>query len=256
VSVSGEARAVLRELGLTEYEARAYLSLLEGGPMTAGRVSGASGVPYSKVYEALNSLEGKGWVRAEAGRPSRYFPRSPSEALGAARLRFESRMAQWEKTVLGELQPLYERREIRERPDIWIVRGEFNILAKLQEVLATVEREIMIAAPALSEAMVEAVYPALARLRDTGVRVLLMASRGAEAKGLEKVCEVAEVRVRDQMFGGGVIADGREAVLLLGGEGGSTLAIWSDHAGLVKLAKDYFQYLWDSPDAERYSRHQ
>jgi hypothetical protein len=48
------------------------------------------------------------------------------------------------------------------------------------------------------------------------------------------------------MFGGGVIADGREVILLLGQEGDEaiSLAIWSDHIGLSKFAKNYFEYLW------------
>ena len=85
--ISEEAKKVLREVGLTEYETRAYLSLLERGAMTASEVSGHGGVPYSKVYETLNSLERKGWIEAERGRPSRYFPKSPFEALEATRLR-------------------------------------------------------------------------------------------------------------------------------------------------------------------------
>jgi hypothetical protein len=48
------------------------------------------------------------------------------------------------------------------------------------------------------------------------------------------------------MFGGGIIADGREVILLLGQEGEEAvgLAIWSDHIGLAKFAKNYFEYLW------------
>jgi hypothetical protein len=45
------------------------------------------------------------------------------------------------------------------------------------------------------------------------------------------------------MFGGGVIVDSKEALLLLGEEK-PTLVIWSDNMGLVKFAKDYFQYQW------------
>lgn len=55
----------------------------------------------------------------------------------------------------------------------------------------------------------------------------------------------AEVRVRDQMFGGAVIVNGKEAILFLGEEK-PTLVIWSNHLGLVQFARDYFQYLWDS----------
>ena len=58
---------------------------------------------------------------------------------------------------------------------------------------------------------------------------------------------VAEVRVRDQMFGGGIIVDGKEAILFMG-EDKPTLVIWSNHLGLVQFAKDYFQHLWDSSE--------
>jgi len=56
--------------------------------------------------------------------------------------------------------------------------------------------------------------------------------------------------LRDHLFGGGVIADGREAILVLGGRGKPSLTIWSDHSGLVKFAKGYFRNLWET--AERY----
>jgi hypothetical protein len=46
------------------------------------------------------------------------------------------------------------------------------------------------------------------------------------------------------MFGGGVISDSEEVVLLLGEEDRATLAIWADHIGLAKFAKDYFEVLW------------
>ncbi|HDD66011.1 MAG TPA: hypothetical protein ENG52_00110 [Nitrososphaeria archaeon] len=60
-----------------------------------------------------------------------------------------------------------------------------------------------------------------------------------------KLSEYAEVRFRDQLFGGGVIADSGEAIIILGGEGRKpTLAIWSDHIGLARIAKVYFDHLW------------
>jgi len=238
--ISEEAKKVLREVGLTEYETRAYLSLLEHGAMTASEVSEHGSVPYSKVYETLNSLERKGWIEAERGRPSRYFPKSPFEALEATRLRIEDMVSGWKQVVLGELQPLYERRELREKPDIWILRGEFSVLAKLQEMLSTAKKELMVAAPAFAKSFVEACVSMLSRLRDSGVNVQVMVT-----KDFGKTVDVREVRVRDGMFGGGVIVDSKEALLFLG-EDKPTLVIWSNHTGLVKFARDYFQYLWES----------
>jgi len=242
--VSEEARKILREIGLTDYETRAYLILLEQGVMTASEVSEHGGVPYSKVYETLNSLERKGWIEAEKGRPSRYFPKAPSEALEAARLRLEDMMGGWKHVVLGELQPLYERRELLEKPDIWILRGEFSVLAKLREMLSGTKKELMVAAPAFAKDFVGAVISMLSQLRDTGVNVQVMVTRDWD---VEKMAKIGDVRVREGMFGGGVVVDSREALLLLG-EDKPTLVIWSNHTGLVKFARDYFQYLWSSSE--------
>jgi sugar-specific transcriptional regulator TrmB len=246
--VSEDAKKVLRQVGLTEYETKTYLTLLERGVMTASEVSEYSGVPYSKVYETLNSLERKGWLEAERGRPSRYFPKAPSEALEAARLRMEDMVNGWKRFVLGELQPLYEKRDLMEKPDIWILRGEFSILAKLREMLSVTRKELMIAAPAFAKDFVDAFTAVLGQLRDSGVSVQVMMAGDWDVK---KMTEVGEARVRDNLFGGGVIADGKEALLFLGeaetgGSYSGLLVIWSNHVGLLKFAREYFQLLWDT----------
>lgn len=252
IPISEETKKVLHELGLTEYETRAYLSLIEEGKMTASEISAHGDVPYSKIYETLNSLEKKGWIETERGRPSRYYPKSPSESLEAAKFRLRETVKSWEQAILKELQPLYEKRELREKPDIWILRGEFNILAKLQEMLEKTKNELMIAAPLLTKTLLKAALEMLTRLQNTNTRILFLASKELEKSVLEVVARVAEVRVRDHMFGGGVIVDSMEALLFLG-EKKPDLVIWSNHVGLVKFAKDYFQYLWETAKDARAS---
>jgi len=244
-AISQDARRVLRELGLTDYETRAYLALLERGVLTASQVSENAGVPYSKVYETLTSLERKGWIETKKGRPSHYYPKTPSEALATAKMQLEEKVKTWEKTITSELQPFYEKREIREKPDIWILRGEISTMAKLKEILEKTKSELMVAAPILPKALIDLVLPLLQGLQSADVRILFMVSKQATAWNLKELESVAEVRVRDQMFGGGVIVDGKEAILFLG-EDKPTLVIWSNHLGLVQFAKDYFQHLWDS----------
>jgi hypothetical protein len=65
---------------------------------------------------------------------------------------------------------------------------------------------------------------------------------------IKKLHGLAEVRVRDQMFGGGIISDSSEIIILLGEEPekGLTLAISSHHEGLVKFGKIYFEFLWEN----------
>lgn len=240
MSVNEEATKTLREIGLTSYETRAYLALIQSGVMTASHVSERSEVPYSKIYETLNSLQRKGWIETDKGRPTQYYPKSPSEAFLAMRLRLEEKTRLWKQAIIDELQPLYERREFREKPDIWILRGESSVLAKLQEMLDGARKELMVAAPGFARVFMDAGVPALNRLQSGGVDIRVMVTGGWN---VEELRGLGEIRVRDGMFGGGIIVDGREALLLLGEEK-PTLVIWSSHVGLVQFAKDYFQHLW------------
>lgn len=241
---SEKTRRSLQDLGLTEYEMRGYIALLEHGAMTASRISEHANVPYSKIYEVLGSLEKKGWIETEHGRPSKYYPKPPAEAVATTRMKIEDTFNISESQVLKELQPIYEKKDTHERPDIWIVRGEYNILAKIRETIARTHRELLIASPVLPELVITNLVPILAHLKEQGVSILIMTSKNVNKEGLKSLADIANVRLRDQMFGGGVISDSEEVVLLLGEEEKTSLAIWADHIGLAKFAKNYFEYLW------------
>jgi sugar-specific transcriptional regulator TrmB len=244
--ISDRVRRSLQEIGLTDYEIRSYTSLLEIGPATASELSEVSDVPYSKIYEVLGSLEKKGWIESEHGRPSKYYPKPPSLALEITKSQLESKLKTNEGIVLDELQPLYEKKGVREHPDIWIVRGDFNVLARIRETIEHVQKEILAAVPAIPDPVAEMLVPLVKSIAERGVKVQIMTMKTPLSETMVKLSKLCEVRVREQMFGGGVIADGREVILLLGQEGDEaiSLAIWSDHIGLSKFAKNYFEYLW------------
>ena len=89
--------ASLRDLGLSEYEARAFRSLLETGPATAKELSRASDVPMGRIYDVLNSLETYQLVRSQtASRPKKYVGVEPDTALDRL---FEDKKRQLEEKV-------------------------------------------------------------------------------------------------------------------------------------------------------------
>ncbi|MCJ7559504.1 hypothetical protein MUO79_02655 [Candidatus Bathyarchaeota archaeon] len=59
----------LQRVGLTEYEAKVYLVLLNTHLCTATQVSLKSRVPRTKIYSVLESLKNKGWIRVYSGVP-------------------------------------------------------------------------------------------------------------------------------------------------------------------------------------------
>jgi len=58
----------LQKLGLTNNQAR-IIAYLEGGESTALEISGATKVPYTKIYSVLDSLRYMGFVVADLERP-------------------------------------------------------------------------------------------------------------------------------------------------------------------------------------------
>jgi HTH-type transcriptional regulator, sugar sensing transcriptional regulator len=246
--VSDKTRRALKEFGLTEYEAKAYISLVESGALAASELSKIAGIPYSKIYEIIGNLERKGWVESEQGRPSKYYPKPPSTALESSRVRFETTLRSSEAEALQELQPLYERKGVQEKPDIWIVRGQDNILDKIRETLAGTRRQLMVAMPVAAEPIVSMAVSILSILRGKGVNVSVMLPDSASRETIKRLRESSQIRTRESLFGGGIISDDNQIILLLGEdpEKGLTLAISSDHIGLVRFGKSYFEYLWES----------
>ena len=244
--VSEKSRRILQQLGLTDYEIKSYISLLANPGVQASEVSKDSDVPVSKIYEVLGNLERKGWVESQHTRPSKYYPKSPSTALQALRLKLQAEMKANEDQLISELMPLYETKEIQEHPDIWIVRGDYNILAKVSESIERCKRELLAVVPSALNDVIELIIPALSEIHASGINVRLLTSDQISEKTASKLASLADLRMKENMFGGGVIVDAREVVLLLGGSSGAkeALAIWSDHAGLSSLAKSYFEFLW------------
>ncbi len=248
MAINENTRTALREMGLNAYEIDTYLVLLEGGQMTAMEISQEAKVPYSKIYEVLNSLKEKGWIKSNESRPFKYYPVPPLEATRSTKLRLEDKYLNWESIVTETLQPLYEKRELVERPDMLILRGQQAVLGKLEEVLTKATKEVVIAAPEFAKPVITLAEPLLGNGLKKTVRVKLMAAGKKEDWFfIKNYAGLSELRIRDHMFGGGVIADGKEAMLFLG-EDKPTLVIWSNHVGLVGFAREYFQFLWDSSE--------
>jgi sugar-specific transcriptional regulator TrmB len=248
MATDDETRAALREMGLNAYEIDSYLVLLNGGQMTAMDVSEQASVPYSKMYEVLNSLKEKGWIKSTESRPFKYYPVPPLEATRMTKLRIEDKFANLENTVAETLQPLYEQRELVERPEMMILRGQQAVLTKLEDMLKKSSVEIVVAAPEFAKPVIVLAEPLLgsgSALKKSVSIKFMAAGKKDDWAFVKKFGTLGEIRLRDHMFGGGIIADGKEAMLFLG-EDKPTLVIWSNHVGLVGFAREYFQFLWDS----------
>ena len=248
MSISDKTRKSLDKIGLTSYEIRTFSSLLKAGEITASDLSQKSGVPYSKIYEVLGSLEEKNWVGSDDSRPTKYFAKSPATALESTKQKLEAEFKENQNVVLSELVPLYEKSGTSERPDIWVLSGTVNIASKILEMVESCKNEVLIALPKASEDLVKQALPKLRLLHDKRVDITILTSDSMDKDSLKAISRVAKVKVKKGLFGGGIISDKRYVVILLGSEVGDstssdTVAIWADHAGLAGFARVYFEYL-------------
>jgi sugar-specific transcriptional regulator TrmB len=248
MNISDKTRKALEKIGLTSYEIRTFSSLLETGELTASDLSQKSGVPYSKIYEVLGTLEEKSWIGSDDSRPTKYFAKSPSTGLDTTKQKMEDDFSRNQSIILNELVPLYEKSGTSEKPDIWVITGGINIGAKILEMVETCRNEVMIALPEAGEELVKQALPKLRSLHDKGVDITILASDTMDKEAIKAIKRVASVKIKKGLFGGGIISDKKYVVILLGpeiaGESSSdVVAIWADHAGLAGFARQYFEYL-------------
>ena len=79
----------LRAVGLSLYEARLYLALLQHGAQNGNELSKSSGVPSSKVYSTAEKLIGLGIVHSiREGTTTKFVAIDPDELIGRLRARY------------------------------------------------------------------------------------------------------------------------------------------------------------------------
>jgi len=225
----------LRKLGLTEYEARAYVSLAELGPSTPRDVAQRAKIPYPSAYDALKMLVSKGWAETAASRPTIYSPRSP-EAIGKetiAGLRED----------FGQLERIY--RDVSSRTPrveiIYTVIGKDKVLRKMFEMLERVKRSATLAMPWNTE-LVNQVLPRLQDLERHGVEVQLITDSHKALSMLKRI------RLRKPILAIDLSVDDSEALI---GLPDYSACGWVDNRFVAAHFKEFLNLMWSNSQAVR-----
>jgi sugar-specific transcriptional regulator TrmB len=99
----------LQQVGLTEYEAKAYLALLNTHLSTATKVSEKSGVPRTKIYSVLEALKHKGWVRVYSGVPLLFKAVEPLAVFEKVKGDLEKFLESVQTTLKEEVNDMCEK---------------------------------------------------------------------------------------------------------------------------------------------------
>lgn len=239
----GAERAIdlLKSIGMSGYEAKAYVALVQAGrPLNGYEIAKASGVPRSTVYETLGKLVARGAAfEVNARTNATAYLALPAETL-IGRLRHEL-----ESTIddLGAVLPT-----LSAPPTTHVVQhlqGSADVLTRALDVVDSATDALFMS---LWPAELDALRPALRRARQRRVEVscIVFGTVDADLAVLGRFYqhrfsnpEVVEERLGCRVFT--VVAD-RDAVLVGAAENGTTWGVWSDDPAVVLLAGEYVRH--------------
>jgi sugar-specific transcriptional regulator TrmB len=156
----------LDDFGISSYEAKSYLSLLEKNQLTASEVSHLAGIPRAKVYEVLGHLEAKGLCRAVPGKIKMYTAVEPSlfkeVLIQSEQEKLDERISKFKENIQREqeefsekiksvedlaekLAPIYEKgRTNEDRIDyIELIKQPAQLQKRICQLIEGAEKEVV-----------------------------------------------------------------------------------------------------------------
>lgn len=129
---------LLNQIGLTDSEAKVYLTLVKHGSSTGYEASKLSGVPRSKIYITLESLVRKGFALfSEHDGSTRYASVSMEEV--SEKIKYETNY------TLDELSSqLKDYGAITDLDYIWHIKEYKNVFAKCRNIIKNTSKELLI----------------------------------------------------------------------------------------------------------------
>jgi sugar-specific transcriptional regulator TrmB len=154
--VNPEIEALLKHLGLTEYEAKAILALLSHGSLTADKVSSAAHIPLPRVYDTMKSLAERGLISVGRTRPQAFTAVDPKRFF--ALLKEDEQRKLNEKlhkidSITPQFMGMIEKMPqvtVSELEPIAFIKRRINVGKSWIEVQDDAEREFMVFAGDLS----------------------------------------------------------------------------------------------------------
>jgi HTH-type transcriptional regulator, sugar sensing transcriptional regulator len=193
------ATEVLGKVGLTQYEARAYIALVARGVGDAATLASAAGIPRTSAYKVLESLAAKGYAKPTGGKPILFRPTPPldvAEGLKGAIQEVFERLANLHRVVAEHGEPQL----------VYLLSGREKVLQKIGELLDQSTRTFILTTPGVAE------------VRDElGKKIQHAVKRGVQVTfvtaPLQRVPEGVEYVARENLLATEVLADGEHALL-------------------------------------------
>jgi sugar-specific transcriptional regulator TrmB len=211
---------------MTQWEARAYLALLEEAPASGYAVAKRSGTPRAKVYEVLASLLTKGAIHVARSEPMLYGPVPPKELLERMRAQLTQRLDATDAAMADYAA------QVGANSVIWDIQGRSEIIDRARQIIRAARRRILLEiwAPDASELRED-----LRDATDRAVGVTAVAYGDPDYPFAEVYPHPSTDEVTTGLGGRWLVvsADDREVVAGIVSSGSMSRAAWTSHPGLA-----------------------
>jgi|SRR3989338_888993 len=223
---------------LNIYETKVWLALLSKGVASAGEIAEMSGVPRSRTYDVLESLEKNGFAMQKIGKPVKYFAVKPIAVIEKLKKNTMDEMNE-KITMLGNIKDTKEYQELEllhssktemiKKQDISsTIRGRTNINGQISDVISLAKKEVIICATMNEiKKKLKLLEPILKQVGDNGIKVT-MALNGPDAE-IKQVSERLKLKIKKiDINTSFYIADNKEIVFMLNdsAENQEQMAVW------------------------------
>lgn len=239
-------------MGLTEYESKAYLSLVSLISATALEINENSGVPLSKIYDVLKGLHKKGFIEIKRGRPLKYTIVPPHDVFEKSRVKIKEELDEAE----SEVKNIYESQISKSPAPIWLIYGTDKIIKKEIEIINRAKSTLHIASGFIFPEEVEEMKYALNKSIKRGVQIRIIATSYNITDG-EKIdisndlneldCEIKSFKIP---FIKVIIRDKKEMMLIFSKfENESVISqtaigVWNQYTEFVETIADLYNLVW------------
>ncbi len=266
-----EAENLIKELGLKEYESRAFLALVKYGSLTGEKISRLGGIPLPRIYDTLDDLQKKGLVLIGSGRPKMFklvdprvsfenYIKTKKIELGK-KLEGEKKVA---KTLSKILQAIGTKETYREEKwNIWHIDRKGHVTKTLEEIEQKAKQDLVVFSGDLS--WVKESKEILGKIIRKGIKVRVIVKPYQQGSSTESNIAVAKslgIKVRAGYTGNlrCNIIDGKEAAIIYktpltagspdtGLPGSDTTFVYEllflDNSMIVSALKENFEFWWD-----------
>lgn len=264
-SLADDFAIYLHEMGLSEYEASAYLGVLQSGLTTAKEISEAADIPQSRVYDVLESLETKGFVTVQPGRPKKFGPIEPELAINQyvqfKRSNLEEELDKSRKVgdeFLDELDgKQFQYRQNDEIDVFWSYKGKNYILKQFGQYCNSSTDEIrMITKGSSFERFVTHHKELLKERREHGVDIrIIVPGNGISDVVLDTAREWADIRTGEAIEGRVYLFDSqRVLVSWLSDQEDRWVAMATQSSQLQVTFGQLFELFWENSGAPENSQ--